>query len=544
MLVLVAGMIAPSSVSAQAVGDTSKWWNIGFKDFSNKVNGVDTNGAAIPDNEIFGERYTFAQVNWIVNSLAMLQLGGGMASCFGSNPPGGSMEACIEQVQAQSMSSPLMFLATMNDTMLSVRPASGLNYVAQKIDQVSPIKTAYAQTGFGYRTIAPLQRLWTSFRNIAFGMTAFAIIILAFMIMLRQKISPQVVITAQSALPKLAIALVFITFSYAIAGLLIDFAYVVMGLGAAVIGSSGLLKSAPSIVEIFDKVNNPISGFAGWTLILGAVLLAAPIAGAFTGIITGGLGAVIGAVSGIIAVILLALALVAIFRIFITMLRSFATIVFLVIGGPIIGVMSVLSVGPGIGGWIKQMVAQLSVFVTICLVMLLSHMIFWTMSPEVDGWLGDIVVGGANYYNFDTGSIGAGTIQFPGFGGFPVQFIGLFVGFGILFSAPKLAQGVRDQILTGRGSYGFDTWGTMAGPVAGVTAASYAAGQKYAGGLATTAFNNSRMGANVRAASSQMANRLTDMFNRGGGSGSTTQPAQNAQNSVKANSRSGPYDKI
>lgn len=39
------------------------WYNQSLTQFSSKVFG------GTPDNEIFGERYTFAQVNWIINSI-------------------------------------------------------------------------------------------------------------------------------------------------------------------------------------------------------------------------------------------------------------------------------------------------------------------------------------------------------------------------------------------------------------------------------------------------------------------------------------------
>ena len=42
--------------------------------------------------------------------------------------------------------------------------------------------------------------------------------------------SPQTIVTIQSALPKIVVTLILVTFSYAIAGFMVDLVYVVMGL--------------------------------------------------------------------------------------------------------------------------------------------------------------------------------------------------------------------------------------------------------------------------------------------------------------------------
>ncbi len=459
LLVIVSVAYPISNVHAQTApaGNATQWWNPDLNTFNSKV----FPPGSANDTDIFGERYTFAQVNWIVNSLALLQAGS-MSQCFSA---GANTSQCVSNIQAEApLSSPVLFLAGAADSFLSHKPASGIDYVAQKIRQYSPVQDAYAQEGTGFGALQPLQRLWVAFRNVAFGLMSFVIIILAFMIMLRQKIAPQVVVSVQSALPKVAIALIFITFSYAIAGLIIDLAYVVMGLSSAIVAQSGLFKGgAPNVIDIFNKLNNPIAAFTGWTIILGGFIFGAGATAVIGTIATGGLATIVGAVAGLIGVILLGLGLVAIFRIFVTMLKAFTMIVFLVIGAPIIGLLGVVSIGPGIGGWIRQMVAQLSVFVAICLTMLLAHMVFWTMTIDLNGWLGDILTGGANYFNFATNQVNGSAILLPGFGGFPIQILAFFIGFGIIFSAPKIASGVRDQIASGRGSYGADTFGTMLG---------------------------------------------------------------------------------
>lgn len=442
--------LSATKVQAQTFGEGG-WYNPSFNEFYNKV-------SAEPQNEIFGERYTLAQVNWIINSLAYLQAGS-LLECF---EPGAQTQTCLETVRT-SGSAPIIFLANLNDGMMSTRPASGIDYLAKRIERLSPVKEAYAQDGFGFGfgTLGSLQGLWVVFRNLSYGLMAFGVVILAILIILRRQVGTQTALTVQTALPRIAAAFLFITFSYAIAGFMVDLAYLVMAAFSAIISSAGtnLFQSTPNVIQIFNLLNDPGRAFFSWSVILGGFVALAGLGG----FLTGGLMVVPSGIAGSIGLILLLLGLVALFRVFVEMLKAFATIVFLVIGSPFIGIFSIFGAGPGFGGWIKQLAAQLSVFVTICLVMFLSHMMFWTTFFEIDGPVGTLATLGANYYNFNTGQIGGEDMVLPGFAGFPIQIIGFFVGFGMIFSAPKIATSMRDQILTGRASYGSDNFKTMLG---------------------------------------------------------------------------------
>jgi hypothetical protein len=57
-----------------------------------------------------------------------------------------------------------------------------------------------------------------------------ALVIIGFMVMLRRRLDPKTVVTATNSLPRFAIALVLIVFSFAIAGLFIDFIFISVGL--------------------------------------------------------------------------------------------------------------------------------------------------------------------------------------------------------------------------------------------------------------------------------------------------------------------------
>lgn len=64
--------------------------------------------------------------------------------------------------------------------------------------------------------ITVILEIWKIFRNLAFGLLSIAMLITGVMIMTRRKLSPQLVVTAQYALPRIVLAVILIVFSYPI----------------------------------------------------------------------------------------------------------------------------------------------------------------------------------------------------------------------------------------------------------------------------------------------------------------------------------------
>lgn len=113
------------------------------------------------------------------------------------------------------------------------QPTSGLQYIAQiKNDFLG--KPAYAQ-GVGFPGLQPLLPMWREFRNVIYILTSLFFIGIGIMVMLRVKISPQAIVTLQSAIPKLITTLILVTFSYAIAGLIIDLSNFFLALFLAIL---------------------------------------------------------------------------------------------------------------------------------------------------------------------------------------------------------------------------------------------------------------------------------------------------------------------
>ena len=129
-------------------------------------------------------------------------------------------------------------------------PASGIQYIANTWGNVLG-KPAYAQ-GYGFNGLQFLLPLWKAARNIVYILSSIIFVVIGLMIILRVKISPQAVVTIQSAVPTVITTLILVTFSYAIAGLLIDIGNIILGIITSVLFST--LKIDPS-KNLFDLSN-------------------------------------------------------------------------------------------------------------------------------------------------------------------------------------------------------------------------------------------------------------------------------------------------
>lgn len=115
-------------------------------------------------------------------------------------------------------------------------PASGIAWAGNGLANAGLASKAYAQ-GIGFVGLSPISPLWSAFRDIAYLVLVLAMITIGFLIMFRVKIDAQTVISIESALPRIVITMITITFSFAIAGFLIDMMYLIMGVIINVIGS-------------------------------------------------------------------------------------------------------------------------------------------------------------------------------------------------------------------------------------------------------------------------------------------------------------------
>lgn len=458
------------------------WYNQDFGQWSAKV--FDSKNA----NEIFGERYTFAQVTWIVHSLTAILLGGGISGCITATNTGSAEDIgdCISKLPGikpppspspasppaspspggmvptqspagQAFPGAIIGLANLSNNILVTRPASGIQYLSSTASRLHIIPEAYAQ-GAGYKTLQPLQVIWQATRNMSYFLLILAFIVMAFMIMFRVKISPQVAITVQSALPKLVTTLILITFSYAIAGLLVDLSYLSVGVLALAIKTAGSSISNLDVIPLFTQLSQG-NGLASALIGIGIFALLLAIVG-FVGtvgavIVTGGtagagLPLVVGGVLLLIFAIFLLLIIV---RILWLILRTLANTVLLILGAPLMILLGVFPNAGGFGGWIKSMAANLAVYPTIIILTFLSHYFFWGWFAG--GFIGRVLDRLANFLNtfqINTEVLSPTLIVLPGAPnilgniGVGTNIIGFALAFILLFLIPKAADIIQSLI--------------------------------------------------------------------------------------------------
>lgn len=396
-------MVLPLSVSA-ATGDPTTpasagtWYNQDFKTWYTKV--------ADPTNpsEIFGERYTAAQVQWVIYGLFAFIInqstGPDMSDvihCVLGNAI--DISTCapkITKLLGSINQSSLANTNTKDQSLLSLvfadRPLSGISYVKEKINNFSIVPNANAQSvglGFGFNSLNPVQKMWKATRDMSYGLFVLTTIIFAFMIMFRVKISPQLVISVQSSLPKIFGALILTTFSFAIAGFLIDIMYVLIGL-ISVMGSN----FTPFTEETNKIFNLLTTGTPGGIMPLGIIvslgmyialfalgfliMLMISMGGIYTGTAVVATGLVawflppILWIAFIIFILVLLILIWHIIKVVWGLTKAFVNVLLLTIFAPLQFTLGVLIPNFGFGAWLKSYAAALSTFVVTGVLMFLS----------------------------------------------------------------------------------------------------------------------------------------------------------------------------
>src|SRR3989344_3388012 len=327
-------------------------------------------------------------------------------------------------------------------------PASTGEYIAYLSNKAGIVHPAYAQ-GIGFSGLSPIIDIWRAFRNIAYGFLILIMVVVGFMILFRWKIDPRTVITIQSALPKIVVTLILITFSYAIVGLMIDVMYLaiyvsIFALGKAGPGNLDIVQNftgggLPNLFSavfqtgingVDDIVNFLIGTNPALVMGLGAAIGSAAglVIGGLVGLFIGvGIGGAAGAIlPQVIVGAIVAIALVILFfRIFFLLLSAWVQVFISLIFGPL---QLMLGAIPGVNsfsGWFKNLVANLAVFPITMLLLLVGA--------------------------FLTESGNGGKLWTPpgisGFGGSP-QGAGVagLIGLGVLIVIPSIANGFKQTI--------------------------------------------------------------------------------------------------
>ncbi|MEK7163516.1 MAG: hypothetical protein AAB768_00030 [Patescibacteria group bacterium] len=409
--------------------------------------------------EIFGERYTYAQINWIFNSLATI-----VAPDLSDKE---DLEEFIKKLvigqQSPSLKDyaqlglPGLLLGGISETMTHP-PASGIQYLAQTSSKFQIVPSVHAQ-GYGFKALQPtVQYLWSATRNMSYLIMVILLVASGFLIMFRVKINPQTVVSLQTMVPKLIITMLLVTFSFAIAGLIIDLIYIVIAAFVALL--------APPIGNVIQPSNlgATIAWFTtsnyGWVVsyfILPWILFF--ILGWGMGLVTFGFVTGITSIISFIAIIFLAWNL---FKIWWMLVKAQLTLIFLIALGPLQIMLDLIPGQSGFGSWIRNIIANASVFATVP-IMFLLNMLFWRPFfglgdnlPTDWGWLQEIlrVVGLNPLGTISTGI--SGTASLPNLPlvngmGFMFNFV---AGYVILAMTPKIADIIRDALKVPAFKYG------------------------------------------------------------------------------------------
>jgi len=256
------------------------------------------------------------------------------------------------------------------------RPLSGMKYIKNSISKFTSIPVANAQ-GFGFGAVDGLQKYWQGFRNMAYALTVFVVIIFAFMIMFRVKLSPQLVISVQVALPKIITVLVLATFSYAIAGFVIDLSYVVGGLFASLMNLAGFAKSFKDAWDFIVPTGgtNLLGGFYIFFYMLGYAILffiaaIVTLVGTLSGL------SVFGTIASLLTILMtiwvLILMIVYTIKVPWILLKNLISLFISIVVAPIQIILGAVVPTIGFGVWLKKVIAETLVFPLTGLFMFLA----------------------------------------------------------------------------------------------------------------------------------------------------------------------------
>lgn len=461
----------PGTILAQA--NSGEWYNQKPQEFFLKVYDTTT-----PSSEIFGERYTAAQVQWIYYSIPSILINlfvpTDVTTCIIRNE--GNLIACSAELLGWFTYSPQYLLnqplaqagsySAFGDsikTYLQNNPLSGTRHIIDSFKIPGVIEEAKAQTpGFGFTALEnPVRRLWRASRDITYGIFILVIIIYAFMIMFRTKINPQTAVSVQSALPKIIIALFLITFSYAIAGFMIDFTYVIIGIISAMFIQSGILTPGTTWNNVFGALTNGVFGMGalGWIInyvgffSLSTVIVSLRIAFSLNTVMVA-MGTIMFALYPIIIILVEIWLLIIAFRVLWMLIITYVRIILQVMIAPFAILVGSVSPMGGFGSWLRSLAAELAVY-PVTGVMFMVSFIF--LMGAIAGWDGigiqiaNLLPWGLNF-NPDLFNASGGQVWDPpltvGTGeGQPLLFLG--ASLAIMSMIPRTSEIIKG-IISGR----------------------------------------------------------------------------------------------
>lgn len=270
--------------------------------------------------------------------------------------------------------------------MMNTPAATTERYVADVLNSAGfkIAQPAYAQ-GLGFAALDPILETWKVFRNMAYLFFVVIFLVIGFLIMMRQKIGGQTVVTAQQAIPQIIISLLLVTFSYAIAGLMIDLMYVVMYLMLALFQQD----SATFLNKNFLTL--------GWTMITSGASSAYDAVEGFSLTMQNAMGEfgqkAVEFLGGITLAAVVAIAItIKVFELFFELLKSYTTIVLSITFSPVLLAFGAIPGQNPFKQWMLDLIGNLAAFPTVLLVLI----VFDKLTGNISGVTVPIEGGGFN----------------------------------------------------------------------------------------------------------------------------------------------------
>lgn len=328
-------------------------------------------------------------------------------------------------------------------------PASTYAFVSDLGHTLGFMPKAEAQ-GIGFAGLSVLLPIWKAFRNIAYALLSIILIAVGFMVMFRKKIDPKTVVTVQSAIPRIVIALLLVTFSYAIVGFMIDLMYlgitlsisVISGATGGTLGKAVTFATSPYISAGPVSVGSPASGqqvtnslfnggiggilkfffgsgFQAWDDIAamftgglsgGGVAKALLIPGLIGLLIGGGKGLVTGLVSApaLLTLIILIILIFGFIRLIFMLLDAYINIIISLIVAPFQLMLVAVPGTHSFETWFRYLLSKILVFpITAILLMLAALLTSQDYSKSI--WAPPMLASGDGVYGM-AGLIGLGML--------------------------------------------------------------------------------------------------------------------------------------
>jgi len=286
--------------------------------------------------------------------------------------------------------------------MIKNPPASAEVYIVDMVQnsRFAP-QSAYAQApGLGFGALDPILGTWKAFRNVSYYLLVLIGFVVGFLVLIRHKVSGNVAVTVQNALPRIVITVILITFSYAIAGLMVDLLFLsiyfiinIFSNGIFVENARFLNNSVAGITNsegqslsdlafnthIFEFTINYIFSGAAWNaansigdIITQALGNASTITNAFLGIDDFIGGPIQWIIDQLFALVFAIAIFIAMFRTFFALIMSYAGFVINVVMAPFILLPGAMPGKNPFSNWIKNLVAGLAPFAVAIFMIFMS----------------------------------------------------------------------------------------------------------------------------------------------------------------------------